>query len=74
VDVGNQVWLRPFATASSSNLVSQTTVQRAANQLFATFCDTCLGLPVIERDFIGALGNIAVLLDGERLDLSGGGS
>jgi Family of unknown function (DUF6519)/Right handed beta helix region len=63
VDVGNLVWLRPYATASSDNLVSQTTVRRAANQLFATFCDTCLGLPVEERDFIGGLASIAVLLD-----------
>ncbi|MBI1356591.1 MAG: hypothetical protein GC160_19800 [Acidobacteria bacterium] len=48
VDRNNLVWLRPAAETSRSDLVSLSTVRATANQLFATLCNSCLGLPVGE--------------------------
>jgi len=41
---GNLVWLRPALQSSREDLVSVDTVNAAAQQLFVTLCDTCLGL------------------------------
>ncbi len=46
VDRNNLVWLRPAAETSRNNLVSVSSVNRTANQLFATLCSSCLGLNV----------------------------
>jgi len=41
---GNLVWLRPALPSSRQDLVSVSTVNATAQQLFVTLCDTCLGL------------------------------
>lgn len=62
VDRGNLVLLRPQAQSSAANLVSQSTLNRTANELFETFCANCLGLGT-GRDFVAALAVIAAALD-----------
>jgi hypothetical protein len=44
VDRGNLAWLRPILESSAEDLVSLETINRTAEQLFVSLCDSCLGL------------------------------
>jgi hypothetical protein len=44
IDRGNLVWLTPAEETSTASLVSLTTVRATANQLFAAFAESCLGV------------------------------